>query len=194
MTWKLRQTLPRRFAVSLNDADASINARLHQVEEMQFLNPDPDKPVAIAKTEEQGDLYDTVNMGDHSVTLPRPFMFNMQPLTRHPLYKSAKSISRVMCLYDNAGESFLPGADKTTSPVTRHLALSKCLFFCFDPTQDPRFRKACEGKSDDPQMAQRSEKDSIEKSAFAKTRSCWRRFSTSSPTCRIADDFINDRS
>lgn len=158
MTWKLRQTLPRRFAVSLNDADASINARLHQYEEMQFLNPDPDKPVAIAKTEEQGDLYDTVNMGDHSVTLPRPFMFNMQPLTRHPMYKSAKSISRVMCLYDNAGESFLPGADKTTSPVTRHLALSKCLFFCFDPTQDPRFRSACEGKSDDPQMAQRSER------------------------------------
>lgn len=158
MTWKLRQTLPRRFAVSLNDADASINARLHQYEELQFLNPDPDKPVAIAKTEEHGDLYDTVNMGDHTVTLPRPFMFNLQPLTRHPLYRSAKSISRVLCLYDNAGESFLPGADKTTSPVTRHLALSKCLFFCFDPTQDPRFRKACEGKSDDPQMAPRSER------------------------------------
>ncbi|MGB7325098.1 MAG: hypothetical protein WBD31_09515, partial [Rubripirellula sp.] len=156
MTWMLRQTLPRRFAVSLNDADATTNARLHQYEEMQFLNPDPDKPVALAKTEEQGDLYDTVNMGDHSVTLPRPFIFNLQPLARHPLYERAKEISRVMCLYDNAGESFLPGADKTTSPVTRHLALSKCLFFCFDPTQDPRFRRACEGKSDDPQMATRS--------------------------------------
>jgi len=158
MTWKLRQTLPRRFAVSLNDADPSTNARLHQYEELQFLNPDPDRPVAIAKTEEQGDLYDTVNMGDHSISLPRPFMFNLQPLVRHPLYKRAKDVSRVMCLYDNAGESFLPGADKATNPVTRHLALSKCLFFCYDPTQDPRFRRACEGKSDDPQMAVRSER------------------------------------
>lgn len=158
MTWKLRQTLPSRFAVSLNDADALINARLHQYEEMQFMNPDPEKPVAIAKTEEQGDLYDVVNMGDHSVTLPRPFMFNLQPLARHPLFEKAQRISRVMCLYDNAGESFLPGADKTTSPVTRHLALSRCLFFCFDPTQDPRFRRACEGLSDDPQMKPRAER------------------------------------
>ncbi|TWU65940.1 hypothetical protein V7x_14940 [Crateriforma conspicua] len=155
MTWMLRQSLPKRFAVSLNDTDTATNARLHQYEELQFLNPDPDKPVALAKTEEQGDLYDVVNMGDHSMTLPRPFMFNLQPLARHPLFKRSSSISRVMCVYDNAGESFLPGADKTTSPVTRHLALSSCLFFCFDPTQDPRFRQACEGKSDDPQMASR---------------------------------------
>lgn len=158
LTWIMRQTLPKRFAVSMNDADATINGRLHQYEEVQFLNPNPDKPVALEKTEEQGDMYDTVNMGDHTVTLPRPFMFTLQPLVRHPLYKDAKGISRVMALYDNAGESFLPGADKATSPVTRHLALSKCLFFCFDPTQDPRFRRACEGISNDPQMQSRSER------------------------------------
>ena len=158
MTWKLRQNLPRYFAVSLNDADTAINARLHHYEEMQFMNPDPDTPVAIEKTEEQGDMYDNVNMGDHSVMLPKPFMFNLQPLARHPLYDRAKDISRVMCVYDNAGESFLPGADTAVSPVTRHLALSKCLFFCFDPTQDPRFRQACEGKSDDPQMTSRSQR------------------------------------
>ena len=156
LTWIMRQTLPKRFAVSMNDADATINARLHQYEEVQFLNPDPDKPVALEKTEEQGDMYDTVNMGDHTMILPRPFMFTLQPLAKHPLYNEARGISRVMALYDNAGESFLPGADKATSPVTRHLALSKCLFFCFDPTQDPRFRRACEGKSDDPQMKPRA--------------------------------------
>jgi hypothetical protein len=69
-----------------------------------------------------------------------------------------------MCLYDNAGESFLPGADKATSPVTRHLALSRCLFFLFDPTQDPRFRYACKGISDDPQMQIRNERLSRENS------------------------------
>ena len=158
LTWGLRQNLPTRFRVSMNDADASSNARLHQYEEMQFLSGDPDKPVALEKTEEQGDLYDVVNMGDHSVTLPRPFMFTLQPTRKHPSYQHSQTVSKVISLYDNAGESFLPGADKSTSPVTRHLALSKALFFCFDPTQDPRFRKACEGKSDDPQMVPRAER------------------------------------
>jgi len=156
MTWKMRQMLPSKFALSMNDADAMANARLHEYEEKQFLNPDPESLVALEKTETQGDLYDTVNMGDHSLVLPRPFMFTLQPLSKHFNYKSSKRVSRVMCLYDNAGESFLPGADTATSPVTRHLALSKCLFFLFDPTQDPRFRRACQGKSADPQMAARS--------------------------------------
>ena len=164
MTWKMRQMLPSKFALSMNDADAIANARLHEYEEKQFLNPDPDALVAIEKTEVQGDLYDTVNMGDHSLVLPRPFMFTLQPLSKHINYKSNKRVSRVMCLYDNAGESFLPGADTATSPVTRHLALSKCLFFLFDPTQDPRFRRACQGKSADPQMAPRSSRLSREAS------------------------------
>lgn len=158
LTWGLRQTLPKRFQVSMNDADATSNARLHQYEEMQFLSSDPDKPVALEKTEEQGDLYDVVDMGDHSVTLPRPFMFTLQPTRKHPSFKHSQAFSKVISLYDNAGESFLPGADKSTSPVTRHLAFSQALFFCFDPTQDPRFRKACEGKSDDPQMVPRAKR------------------------------------
>ncbi|TWU06442.1 hypothetical protein [Stieleria varia] len=156
MTWQLRQILPRKFGVSLNDADAEINGRIHEYEELHFMNPDPDTPVAIAKTEEQGDLYDTVDMGKHTVTLPRPFMFNLQPLASHPNFGRHQTASRVVCLYDNAGESFFPGADTTMSPVTRHLAYSKCLFFCFDPTQDPRFRQACEGRTDDPQMVRRA--------------------------------------
>ncbi len=156
MTWHLRQTLPRYFKVSLNDADASANARLHAYEEQQFLAADPDELVSIAKTETQGDMYDQVKMGDHSITLPRPFMFTLQPTSEHANYKRAQEASRVICMYDNAGESFLPGADTVTSPVTRHLAHSTCLFFCFDPTQDPRFRRACEGKSQDPQMKPRN--------------------------------------
>lgn len=158
MTWNLRQKMPASFLISMSDADASCNARLHQYEEVQFLNGDPDTPVALEKTEEQGDLYSVVDMGDHSVTLPNPFIFSLRPTNKHPQYKNARSVSKVMSLYDNAGESFLPGADKATSPVTRHLAFSKAIFFCFDPTQDPRFRKACEGKSSDPQMVPRQQR------------------------------------
>jgi hypothetical protein len=36
----------------------------------------------------------------------------------------------------------------------KHLALSRVLFFLFDPTQHPKFRKACQGLSSDPQMRQ----------------------------------------
>ncbi|MBU6173180.1 MAG: hypothetical protein KGQ60_05215, partial [Planctomycetes bacterium] len=48
--------------------------------------------------------------------------------------------------------------DSSTAPVTRHLAHSRALFFLFDPTQDARFRRACEGKTGDPQMQNRSER------------------------------------
>lgn len=164
MTWRMRQLLPSHFAVSMNDSDAVANARLHQYEEQQFLNPNTDELVAIEKTQVEGDLYDLVDMGGHSVSLPKPFMFTIQPLARHKHYASAKKVSRVMCLYDNAGESFLPGVDSATAPVTRHLALSRCLFFLFDPTQDPRFRAACQGISSDPQMAVRSQRLSREAS------------------------------
>lgn len=158
MTWQLRQLLPSKFQVALTDTDPIANARLHEYEELQFLNPNPDKPVAIAKTQVQGDLYDTVNMGTHTVQYPRPFLFNLQPMQKHPNYQRSREVARVLTLYDNAGESFLPGQDTASSPVTRHLALSRCLFFLFDPTQDARFRRACEGKSDDPQMQSRSER------------------------------------
>ncbi len=164
MTWQLRQMLPNKFCIAMTDTDPVSNARLHEYEEQQFLNPNPDSLVAIAKTQAQGDLYDEVNMGTHTVQYPRPFLFNLQPLPTHPHHSRSRTVSRVMCLYDNAGESFLPGQDTASSPVTRHLALSRCLFFLFDPTQDARFRRACEGKSKDPQMLPRTERLSRENS------------------------------
>jgi hypothetical protein len=162
MTWQLRQLLPSRFGIAMTDTEAVANARLHEYEEQQFLNPNPDELVSIAKTQLDGDLYDRVNMGTHVVSYPRPFLFNLQPMAKHPNYAKASSVSRVMCLYDNAGEHFLPGSDSSTAPVTRHLALSRVLFFLFDPTQDARFRRACQGKTSDPQMMNRSERLSRE--------------------------------
>ena len=164
MTWRLRQILPTDFKIAMTDTDPIANARLHEYEEQQFLNPNPDSLVAIAKTQVQGDLYDSVSMGSHTVQYPRPFLFNLQPMANHPNHSRSSEIARVMCMYDNAGESFLPGQDTASSPVTRHLALSRCLFFLFDPTQDARFRRACEGKSQDPQMNNRTERLSRENS------------------------------
>ncbi len=156
MTWKLRAVLPSYFALAFTDADPLLNNRLHEYESTQFLNPDPDALVAIEKTETYGALYNEVKYGDQVVRYLRPFIFSIRPLEKHPCQAKAASVSRAVCLYDNAGESFLPGADSATSPVTRHLALSRVIFFLFDPTQDVRFRRQCAGKTKDPQMIERT--------------------------------------
>lgn len=163
MTWQLRKTLPQHFALSFGDADAASNHRLQQYEGLHFLNPNHDGLVAIEKTETHGDLYDTVLFGDQSVSYLRPFLFCLNPLERHPNFKAGARISRAICLYDNAGESFLPGQDTATNPVTRHLAHSQALFFLFDPSQDVRFRSACKGKTSDPQMVERAERSGRER-------------------------------
>jgi hypothetical protein len=156
MTWRLRKVLPRSFSIGMNDADPELNHCLQEYESLQFLNPNQDTPVSIKKTEEQGDLYDTVLFGDQPISYPRPFVFTWMPLQGHANSKPACALARTVCLYDNSGESFLPGKDAAASPVTRHLALSRVLMFLFDPTQDMRFRKLCSGKSDDPQMIERA--------------------------------------
>ena len=158
MTWRLRQLLPKHFALNFGDADPMSNQRLQEYEALQFLNSNPDALVAIEKTQTYGDLYDTVLFGDQAMNFPRPFLFALTGMEQHPNFAVPRRLSRVVCLYDNAGESFLPGQDAATSPVTRHLALSQALLFLFDPTQDMRFRQACHGQTDDPQMKQRSER------------------------------------
>jgi len=158
MTWRLRTVLPQNFAMSFGDADPQANLLLQQYEQMQFLNPDQDQVVQIAKTGEQGDWYDEVNFDGQNVRFVRPYLFALNPLDSHPNAAAQGKLSRVICLYDNAGEHFLPGSDKGMVPVTRHLSLSRAFFFLFDPTQDPRFRRACNGKTDDPQMLERSQR------------------------------------
>ena len=153
MTWQLRRGLPKHFALSFGDADPASNRTLNEYEELLFLNSTPDKLVAIRKTELQGELYDTALIGNQRVSFPRPFVFSLKPTKKHPNVEYAKKLGRLLCLYDNAGEHFLPGQDTVGSPVTRHLAQSRVLLFLFDPIQDPRFRKVCMGQSDDPQFA-----------------------------------------
>jgi len=143
MTWKLRNVLPKCFAMSFGDADPISNHCLNEYEELQFLNANPSQVVAIRKTELQGELYDTVLFGDQTISYPRPFAFSLRPMDHHRYVGSAKQLARVLCLYDNAGEHFMPGHDTVGSPVTRHLAQSQVLLFLFDPIQDPRFREAC---------------------------------------------------
>lgn len=152
MTWRLRKVLPQVFGLSFADADPMANALLNEYEEQQFHNSDQDALIKLAKTQEQGDLYDEIRIDQQIVRLPRPFFFAIRPSTEHPNREQQVRASRVMCLYDNAGESFQPGKDTTGNQVTGHLTRSDSLLFLYDPTQDTRFREACRGVSQDPQV------------------------------------------
>ena len=152
MTWRLRHSLPKHFAMTFSDADPVSNLLLNEYENQQFFNSIPDALVKLAKTQEHGDLYDTVMYGDQLVEYPRPFLFSIRPSANHPNYARSSRVSRMLCLYDNAGESFEPGKDDVSAPVTRHLAQAQVLMFCFDPTQDPRLRKECQARTNDPQV------------------------------------------
>ncbi|MCY2986841.1 MAG: hypothetical protein NTY19_03120 [Planctomycetota bacterium] len=153
MTWQLRKTLQSRFAIAFADADPLCNQVLTDYEEKLFLNPDEDKIVYLPKTELEGQLYQSVIYGEQVVLYPRPFVFAVQPLDGHVDYVKRRVLSRALCLYDNAGEHFMPGGETSKNP-SRHLALSEVLFFLFDPTQHPKFRKQCKGKTSDPQMGE----------------------------------------
>lgn len=145
LTWQLRQLLPRIFHLRFGDADPAANVTLLDYEKQLFVHPHPERLIPLAdliqKTAATGDLYDLVAFGDHVVRYLRPFLFNLQLREEHVLAPRAKALARLLCLYDNAGEHFLPGSDVAAAPVTQHLARSQFFLYLFDPTQDPRFRR-----------------------------------------------------
>lgn len=149
-TWQLRQTLGSRFKLSLTDADPESNRMLNEAEERLFFNETPHSLTAIPKTETEGALYQPVQFGDEKIWYPRPFVFSIQPLRTHPQADNDK-LAKSVCLYDNAGEHFLPGGESSISPATQHLTISRGLIFLFDPTQHARYREACQD-SEDPQF------------------------------------------
>jgi hypothetical protein len=74
-------------------------------------------------------------------------------MENHPNFSQADAISRVLCVYDNAGEHFLTGHDTSLTPGTQHVAKAKVLMFLYDPIQDPRIRQKCQTVSNDPQLS-----------------------------------------
>jgi hypothetical protein len=149
------------------------NQILNDYQDRLFGSEEKSQLVALEKTQAQGgDLYSEVRYEDRVVSYPNPFLFQVRPLPDHPA-SNPRKLGRVLCLYDNAGESFQPGRDNVDSPATRHMARSRALFFLFDPTQDLRFRELCKQHSQDPQLgrAQRSERqDSILQEAANRIR------------------------
>ncbi|GAB4135983.1 hypothetical protein [Thermopirellula anaerolimosa] len=140
--WALRTVLAGQFRVAFADADPLMNQRLNDYESLLFLNPDDDALVELPKTETFGEFYSSVLFNGQAVHYLKPFLFTLKPTADHPNARGASQLGRLLCMYDNAGESFLPGQDSSSRPVTGHLAASDFLMFLFDPTQDVRFRRA----------------------------------------------------
>ena len=152
--WHLRRALSAHFQISFGDADPAANRMLNHYEEVLFLNAQRDKPVALPKTEKEGDLYQSVVLGGRPVLFPKPFVFSVKPQPDHPGAGRQRALSRAFCLYDNAGEHFMPGEESSNNPGTQHLTVSRALLFLFDPTQHHEFRDLVAGQTTDPQMGE----------------------------------------
>lgn len=133
--WSLRRQ-GAMTGVEVVDAEPRMHGRMHAMENALFGQHASSAPQRLAKTETAGgDGYREVRVGGRTETVPVPFIFTV----RDPI---ARSDERLLVLYDNAGEHFLPGADEATRPVTRHLGRSEFAIFVLDPTQDDAFRAA----------------------------------------------------
>ena len=144
LTWSLRRTLPQSFKLEFTDTDPAANQLLHRYEEQLFLRDKPNERVMlgdlIPKTQLAGDNYNRVVVGQQTICYPKPFSFVFKPVAGHRRDEDGDRVAKVCCLYDNAGEQFLPGIDPTTAAGTKHLAMANLLLFLYDPTQDPRAR------------------------------------------------------
>lgn len=144
MTWELRRCMKSQFKLGFSDADPALNALLNSNIDALFgrTSAAEEKRVMglIEKTQEFGDQYLDVLIGGETQSYLQPFMFLARPEKGHPLANSDSS-GRVVCLYDNAGESFRPGEDRASRPVTRHLGRSEAMIFTFDPTREAAFQE-----------------------------------------------------
>jgi hypothetical protein len=158
MTQALRTTLPRHFSIDFSDADPLANVLLHGNEDRLFSGKKPchEGYVWLEKTDpDDPKLFNSVYMRTGSKAATRyykPFFFQITPFGNHPLARNAAAAARTLCIYDNAGEHFEPGADTPDNPATQHMARSSCLFFVYDPLQEPAFRSQLKALSDDEQV------------------------------------------
>jgi hypothetical protein len=206
-SWTLRQLLPQYFAISFGDADPTVNLTLTETERQLFLHAKNTQLVPLAdlvrKTALAGELYHTVYEGEHAIRYLKPFAFTVRPRENHPNYSKSAELARMLVLYDNAGEHFMPGREEANAPVTMHLAKSQLLLYLFDPTQDPRFRKLYEKNNPvAAAMNLRSERqDVVLREAAARVRRFTGMTSTSKhgrplvvivTKCDIWGDLLND--
>ena len=139
----LQTTLFRDFGVVFRDADPSGNAPINEMKAHLFSAQNPAQAF-LTKTQLEGSMYERLPRYDRMVTLPKPFIYSLSGA-------ESDDENCSIVFYDNAGEHFQPGQDSTNSPGAQHIASSDAIFFLFDPTINPDFRRSI-SDSDDPQF------------------------------------------
>lgn len=147
--------LSAQFRLRFENAAPRGNQLMTEYVKTLFDYEDHEKLVKLEKTDRTGKWYFESRVGGQDLLLSRPYLYSVQPDESHPLFAQRRHVSRMICLYDNAGEHFLPGAVTSQTPVIDHMARSEALLFIYDPTQESAFRRACRSRSDaslDPQL------------------------------------------
>ena len=139
----LQTTLFRDFGVVFRDADPSGNAPINEMKAHLFSAQNPAQAF-LTKTQLEGSMYERLPRYDRMVTLPKPFIYSLSGA-------ESDDENCSIVFYDNAGEHFQPGQDSTNSPGAQHIASSDAIFFLFDPTINPDFRRSI-SDSEDPQF------------------------------------------
>ena len=144
MTFSMRQHAVQ-LGLRFQDADVKLNRVLVDDERKMFLDSASEKyraiDDAVKKTQTDDMRYRTSMLDGHPAKFVPPYTFLIGLSANHPQAEANNRVGRVLCLYDNAGEHFLPGADAADQPMTRHLAKSMGLIYTFDPTKDQRVRR-----------------------------------------------------
>lgn len=151
MIHQAQETALRHFQSNLTDVDPVANEIINSYLGKLFRNGKPEEPVELAKTQQTGPQYSSVSLDQRDdIYLAKPFVYTIQPLKLQD-EKQRRHYCRAICLYDNAGEHYMPG--KTAHQLaTQHMAHSKVLLYLFDPLQHAKFRQACLGRTKDPQL------------------------------------------
>ena len=124
-SWSLR-TFAGDYGCSWVDVDPRMNMLLHSYESGLFL-AGPGGYKKPPKTEVAGSsLYNQLVVGGKVQITPKPMYFRVGLRMEG---------TKVLTLYDNAGEHFMPGPDNLDPLHTRHLGRADALIFVFDPTQ-----------------------------------------------------------
>ena len=139
----LQTTLFRDFGVVFRVADPTGNAPINEMKAHLFSAQNPAQAF-LTKTQLEGAMYERLPRYDRMVTLPKPFIYSLSGA-------ESDDENCSVVFYDNAGEHFQPGQDSTNSPGAQHIASSDAIFFLFDPTINPDFRRSI-SDSEDPQF------------------------------------------
>ncbi len=151
MIQQAQEAALRHFQSNLADVDPVANEVINDYLNKLFRNSRPGELVSLEKTDQRGRQYNSVKLDQRDdIWLAQPFVYSLQPLKLQD-ERLRRQLCRAVCLYDNAGEHYMPGKS-ASQMATQHMAHSKVLLFLFDPLQHAKFRQACFGRAEDPQL------------------------------------------